>query len=137
MIDWLRLHFAQNINDKPRLENKKSRILARVVSVYDGDTFTIIMIDNRKIVKRRCRCLGYDSPEMKTKIDSEYRRAIAAKYFLQAYLPKTVFRIDTYGFDKYGRLLVDYTKKGKSLKDVMIEHGHGYEYHGGKKNQSM
>tara|TARA_B100000482_G_scaffold180597_2_gene153192 strand:- start:170 stop:517 length:348 start_codon:yes stop_codon:yes gene_type:complete len=106
---------------------------AKVVSVYDGDTFTVAIVHNRQIVRRRCRCIGYDSPEIKGVTDEERKHALAAKHFLDTYLPKKVFILETYGSDKYGRLLVNYNKRGKSLKDVMIENGHGYEYHGGKK----
>jgi len=134
-MDWIRLYFATKLSDKPRFENLHKSIYAKVISVYDGDTFTIAMVHNGHIVRRRCRCRGYDSPEIKGSSDEEKKRAISAKLFLEAYLPKTVFRIQTYGSDKYGRLLVDYKKKGKSLQDIMIENGHGYEYHGGKKIQ--
>lgn len=132
-MDWLRLYFSKNLSDKPRFENLQKNIYAKVISVYDGDTFTIVMIHNRQIVRRRCRCIGYDSPEIKGSGDEEKKRAIDAKLFIEAYLPKKIFRLKTYGSDKYGRLLVDYKKRGKSLKDVMIENGHGYEYYGGKK----
>lgn len=134
-MDWCRLYFATKLSNKPRFENLQTTMYAKVVSVYDGDTFTIAIVNNKQIVQRRCRCKGYDSPEMKGVDDETKQRAVAAKLFLQAYLPTTVFRIETYGLDKYGRLLVDYKKNGKSLKDVMIANGHGYEYNGGKKIQ--
>ena len=38
---------------------------AKVVSVYDGDTFTACFKYRGQIIKYRFRTFGYDSPEMK------------------------------------------------------------------------
>ena len=38
--------------------------LAKIVDVYDGDTYTCFK-HNREIIKYKFRTYGYDSPEMK------------------------------------------------------------------------
>ncbi len=117
-------------------DEKKHRIVwAKVSSIYDGDTFTVVYIQDGVLCKRRCRCSGYDSPEIKTKNLEEKKKACEAKEFLKTKLPKYVFKLKIYGLDKYGRFLVDIKIKKKFLKDIMIEAGHGYPYDGGTKKE--
>jgi endonuclease YncB( thermonuclease family) len=118
-----------------REERQKKVIWGKIVDIYDGDTFTICYIRDGKLVRRRCRCEGYDSPELRTKDVREKEAALRAKDFLQSHLPSGVSRFQINGLDKFGRLLVSYTKNGKSLADVMIENGHGYAYAGGTKQK--
>ena len=49
------------------------RILGRVVDIYDGDSCTIIFEWEGKMRKFKCRCNGYDSPEMKPLLNIENR----------------------------------------------------------------
>ena len=42
---------------------------AKVVDVYDGDTITVSIINNCTIQKHKLRMLGYDSPEMKPRLN--------------------------------------------------------------------
>ena len=114
-----------------RVENTHRKIHMKIYSVYDGDTFTAMIVDADGCVRlRRCRCVGYDSPEMKKGTKEE---ANAAKNRLTELLPKKMFLCKTQGFDKYGRLLVNVKYKNKFIKDIMIEEGFGYEYNGGCK----
>ena len=45
------------------------------------------------------------------------------------------FTVKSHGVGKYGRLLGEIFIDGeeKSLNELLIENGHAYEYHGGKK----
>tara|TARA_B100000700_G_scaffold316024_1_gene404884 strand:+ start:324 stop:776 length:453 start_codon:yes stop_codon:yes gene_type:complete len=112
---------------------------AKVVDVYDGDTCTIVFKWEGKYRKFKCRCYGYDSPEMKPRLNIENRdeikeNAVKAKERLIE-LTKNVIRIECMDFDKYGRLLVKLYKNNNSLiNDIMINEGHGYVYHGGTKH---
>ena len=120
-------------SDAPRYETRTGTILARVVDVYDGDTFTILLVSEGIVYRRRCRCLGYDAPEMRG-VNAEKDRAIAARDHLAKVLPKGVFSLDFSGTDKYGRLLVTCrVGRDERLDEHMIRHGHGYAYHGGRK----
>ena len=112
----------------PRSETAHRTVWARVVDVYDGDTFTILFEDHDgKIRRRRCRTMGYDAPEMRDK--TKKAEAIAARVRLRELLPSCVFLLRICGLDKYGRLLV----KMPRICKKMIEEGHGYEYYGGTK----
>ena len=118
-------------------------IIAKIVRVYDGDTFWACFYLGDNIVKFNCRCLGYDSPEMKpkNKTDDEKAKekaaAIKAKdHFIE--LCKTdndLVLLKCHDFDKYGRLLVEVFGKDKkeSVNNKMIKDGHGYAYDGGTK----
>jgi endonuclease YncB( thermonuclease family) len=122
----------------------KNKILdAKCCSVYDGDTFTIIFMYNGEILKYKCRCYGYDSPEMKPLLSKENREeeiklAHKAKdRFLELInkSPNGVIKIECLDFDKYGRILVNvynYVDKD-SVNDIMIKEGHGKPYFGGTK----
>ena len=44
-----------------------------IEDIYDGDTFKACFWLGDNIIKFSCRCLGYDSPEMKPRKDSPNR----------------------------------------------------------------
>ena len=112
---------------------------SKVVDVYDGDTCTIVFKWEGKYRKFKCRCYGYDSPEMKPRLNIENRdeikeNAVKAKERLIE-LTADIVRVECMDFDKYGRLLVKLYKNNNSLiNDIMINEGHGYVYHGGTKH---
>jgi endonuclease YncB( thermonuclease family) len=117
---------------------------ARACNIYDGDTFSIIFLHNNTVIKYRCRCLGYDSPEMKPSLSNQNREkekalAVIAKNRMTELLTKhesgLVF-VECFEFDKYGRILVRVYNMidTKSINEIMIEEGHGKIYDGGKKD---
>ena len=117
--------------DVPRYEKLAGRTMARCVDVYDGDTFTVILLHQRQPVRRRCRCIGYDAPEMR---GSDKVGALAAKEYLRGLIPHdTIFPLFFKGTDKYGRLLATFMVGNETLADHMIRMGHGYAYDGGTK----
>ena len=108
----------------------------------DGDTCHMLIVVDGNIQKHVVRMMGYDSPEMKPSLsdpkrDEKKRAAVAAKERLFALCSGKVLYIMCHGADKYGRQLVtaytsvDYT--GLTINQQMINEGHGYAYHGGKK----
>lgn len=111
---------------------------AKVVDVYDGDTCTIIFKWEGKYRKFKCRCYGYDSPEMKPRLNIENREEIISKAKLAKErfieLTKGIIYIECLDFDKYGRLLVNLYKNNCCINGIMIKEGHGYIYNGGKKH---
>ena len=131
MFSWFRLKCASHLSTAPREEKQSYRVWAKVVNVYDGDTITLALICRNKIVRRRCRLVRIDAPEMRGDHKSE---AIASRDFLQSILPKKVFRVQVLGLDKYGRLLIDpKTSKGQYVSKIMIVKKHAVFYDGGKK----
>ena len=134
-VDWVRLYKCSKRKDGKefeRVEGKRGKMWAKVESVYDGDTFTALIVHDGSVCRRRCRCSGYDSPEMRGP-NADKPRAEAAKKELETVLPASPFLMQYTGFDKYGRLLVSFDVGGKSLCQHMVDEGHGYLYDGGKK----
>lgn len=135
MMDFFRLQFCKGENRVYRVETKQWNMWMKVFSVYDGDTISVLCIHKGKIVRWRCRLIGYDSPELKTKDEDEKKRAIAARDFLKTILPKNAFRGKCKGLDKYGRILLDLKFKRKSISEIMIDSGHGLYYDGKTKSK--
>lgn len=121
------------MQDIPRLEKFEWTMWAKVVAVYDGDTITIVCVFRGKIVRWRCRLIGYDSPELRSQNAEEKKKALESKEFLMTLLPKSMFRCKCKGVDKYGRLLIDLKVKNVRISEIMISNNHGYAYSGGKK----
>jgi endonuclease YncB( thermonuclease family) len=122
----------------------KNKILdAKCCSVYDGDTLTVIFIYKGEIIKYKCRCCGYDSPEMKPLLNKENREEEiklahkAKERFLELInkSPTGLIKIECFDFDKYGRILVNVYNNvdNDSINNIMIKEGHGKPYFGGKK----
>ncbi len=119
------------------------RFKVKPCNVYDGDTFSILFIYKDEIIKYRCRCLGYDTPEMKPSLKNpnrEKEKEMAKKArdrFIELLNrgQNGLVEVDCGGFDKYGRILVTVYNgvDQKSLNELMVEEGHGIPYNGGTK----
>jgi endonuclease YncB( thermonuclease family) len=124
---------------------KGKRFKCRYCNIYDGDTFSIIFIFKDEIIKYRCRCLGYDTPEMKPSLKNPNREkekevAKLAKARFIELLEKGkdgLIEVECFEFDKYGRILVNVYNgvDNESLNDIMIKEGHGIPYSGGTKEK--
>ena len=116
---------------------------ARIIDVYDGDTFTACFMHKDEIIKVKCRCNGYDSPEMKPLLSDPNRdkikeMAIKAKErfceLVKFNKPKQLVDLQCYEFEKYGRLLCDVYVDKIHINSIMLKEGHGKEYSGGTKD---
>ena len=47
--------------------NFEGKVVARVCSIYDGDTLDLAFLYRGKITRKPCRMYGIDTPEMKMK----------------------------------------------------------------------
>jgi len=109
---------------------------AKVLSVYDGDTITVSLDLGLSIeVKAKCRLLGIDTPEIRTKSAAEKEAAYTARDRVRdLVLGKTVILHSVAKPDKYGRLLVKvWAEDGSCVNQVLIDEGLAREYDGGKK----
>ena len=158
----LRSNQLENIeyNDVEYFSLNNMEMVAKVVDVYDGDTCTVIFNLSDKLVKFKCRCKGYDSPEMKPSKDLKNRDQIIidanksknffinqvtnikieedviySKNDLKSKLLSNhkLIKIKTYEWDKYGRLLADFYNGSVNVNQLMIDKGYGYPYDGGTK----
>ena len=130
--------------DVPYFNFKNKSFIAKPCHVYDGDTFSVIFDYRGELIKYRCRCYGYDTPEMRPLLknpnrDHEKKLAYAAKAriieLLEAH-PSKLIKIECLDFDKYGRLLIKAFNNvnEKSINEIMVEEGHGKWYDGGTKD---
>lgn len=134
----------QSTDDIPYFTFKGKEIYAYPISVYDGDTFSVVFEYHGEIIKYRCRCYGYDSPEMKPALknpnrDQEKEQAHLAKNKLAELLhkhPSKLVKMECLDFDKYGRILVNVSNMvdEERVNDLMIKGGFGKPYFGGKKD---
>lgn len=126
----------KSVNKEPRYEDRSGKLLAKCVDVYDGDSFTALIVVEGRAFRRRCRCIGYDSPELRGP-NADVPNAQAAKEELKRVMPNGIFMLTFEGTDKYGRLLVKFKVNNNVwLADHMIRLGHGYPYNGGKKKSA-
>lgn len=118
----------------------------RVVSIYDGDTFTAMWTYAGFVMREKIRVIGYDSPEIKISlsIPKDLREKMKAagksakEYLSGLIMDKSGGVVDLLveGRDKYGRLLSKvYLQDGRSVTDLMLDARHGFEYGGGTRDK--
>lgn len=150
-------------NDKLPLFNLNGyKGWAKVVNVYDGDTFRAVIYKNNMLMKFTFRPIGYDAPEMKPRLDTPQRE----QHILQAYqaknkletlfcfeqsldtIPREWYKcfdtnsngliwIDCQKNDKYGRVLVTMYKTPEneiSINSLMLSSGLVLPYDGKTKS---
>ena len=114
---------------------------AEVLSVYDGDTVTLMIDQGMKHFARvKVRMIGIDTPEIRTKDLDEKKRGYEAKDYLKSRIEGKTIIVQTLKKGKFGRwlgVMWDYTEDaddlGESLNDEMIRMGHAKAYDGGKR----
>jgi len=118
---------------------KKYEYVATLVRVVDGDTCdAMIDLGFNTWVKKRIRFYGVDTWECRTRNKAEKKKGLLAKDFTKQLLQDSDngrFAVRSHGVGKYGRVLGELFVKGhdKSVNELLKDHGHAYEYHGGKK----
>jgi endonuclease YncB( thermonuclease family) len=140
-----RLKNIKNYEDIPYFTFNGKTFYGLPCNVYDGDTFSIIFIFQNNIIKYKCRALGYDSAEIKPRLnildrEKHIELAIAAKIKLIELLnkhPSKLVKVECHNFDKYGRILVNVWNMidEKSINQIMIEEGYGKIYNGSTKEE--
>ena len=130
-----------------------------LIKVVDGDTIDcFIDLGFNLKTKKRIRYMGIDTWESRTRDLEEKKKGLAAKARNKKLLEEGVFKLKSFGTGKFGRVLgeifvdpdivgdhinecisnsdssIDLDHDGwVSVNDILIEEGHAYEYHGGKK----
>lgn len=112
---------------------------AEVISVYDGDTITVMIDQGMKHFARvKVRLVGINTPEIRTKDLDEKKRGLEAKEYLKSRIEGKTVIVHTVKKGKFGRWLgilwvfeEDMDTLGESLNDEMIRVGHAQAYFGG------
>lgn len=126
---------AENLDtimDAPLFSLDGQYYKAKVVSVYDGDTITIIFKYKFDYVKWKCRLLYVDTPEIKSNCELEKQYAITVRNILRDKILNKTLKIRCGGFDKYGRLLIEiFDDNGiSSINHWLITNNYAFEYDG-------
>ena len=113
----------------------------KVLSVYDGDTFTIDLDlgIHVHLTPISCRFAGIDTPEIKSKTASEKEAATKARDWLRGKIQDKVVLVHSLSSpDKYGRLQVriwcEETAGKTCINDQLISAGLARAYDGGTKS---
>ena len=100
----------------------------RVIRVYDGDT---VLVDRGKD-RRLVRLLGIDAPETsKSRGQPGQPFSVRARRHLSDRILGRCVELDSYGDDRYGRLLAVIHLEGENINLEMIQHGLA-EHYGGR-----
>lgn len=114
---------------------------ATVLSVYDGDTVTLMIDMGMKHFTRvKVRLSGIDTPEIRTRDDAEKARGLAARDYLSERIKGKEVIVHTVKKGKFGRWLGriwlpndedSIGSLGESINEELIRVGHADPYHGG------
>ena len=144
-----KIKLRKTTNETTKLFNFDGyRTICKVVDVYDGDTITVTFVFRGKVIKYKVRMYGYDSPEMKPRLnkqnrDKEIKKAKEAKEYLKSLIYNKIVIIECGKFGKYGRLLGKIYVGGSCLTPSlyinghMVDMGYGIEYFGGTKKNPL
>ena len=113
----------------------------KVTSVYDGDTFKVMLPCTLPVVCDyiSVRVRGVDAPEFKTKDSCEKKKAKEAKLFTREFLKKGSVTLRNCGKDKYFRLLCsvfvvnEEKQEESSLATALLNANLAVPYEGQKK----
>lgn len=121
-------------------ENKVLK--CKVLSVYDGDTITIAFKHDGNIVKKKCRLLGIDTPEIRTKNKKEKEKGYEAREFMSNLIEGKIVYVKCGPWSKYGDILgkvfltkEELDKEAPCVNDVMVTKGLAHKYFGGTKEK--
>lgn len=111
---------------------------AKVVTQYDGDSFTVVFFYNEEPLKFKIRLNGIDTAEKRSKNLAEKAYAIKARDRLKELIGEDLIWLKCCGVDKYGRILAEASLQPDDINtfnEILINENLAYEYHGGTKKE--
>ena len=115
----------------------KDNVCAQIVSVHDGDTFTVNMVGWPEVVGKKIgiRIKGIDTPELHDKRAEMRAKAMIARTFTCLKLKSaSVITLQNLSRDKYFRLDADVLVDGQDLGKMLLERKLAVPYDGGTKH---
>jgi micrococcal nuclease len=104
--------------------------LAKVIKVYDGDTITIGTIMNKNNYKFQVRLNRLDTPELKTKNETEKKAGLLVRDKLIDKILNQIITINIIKYDKYGRLLAEIYLNNENINDWLLNNKYAVPYNG-------
>lgn len=157
-MEKVKEQFKQYGGNTPLFTLNGTKCWGRIVNLYDGDTFKVIIKIFDNYYKINMRMCAIDTCEIKSKDEANKKKAIQARNrILQLVCPEEDINLDKnytkkeidailnkhvcmvwvnlLEFDKYGRTLCDVynTPDSESFSKILISEKLGYEYFGDTK----
>jgi endonuclease YncB( thermonuclease family) len=116
---------------------------AKVIKVYDGDTYWIAAWHCGRLLRFRIRLYGVDCAEMKSKDLEQKQQAINAKQYVSDLILGQIVDIDVLENrmingkvikEKWGRLLCTIKTHGVDIAQLLIDQKYAKPYFGGTKH---
>jgi len=114
---------------------------AKVVKVYDGDTFTIVYNDNTGIkeefIQNKIRLYGIDCCEIKDKDNTAKKKANDAKDFVKKLILNEIVDVEILNGkkvdgktvnEKYGRLIGRVSFRGQDISTLLLQNNLAVKY---------
>lgn len=147
-------------HDIPRFSFAGQSFYTRIIDMYDGDSFRIVVHVNGTIAYAMTRLTGIDTAEMRSKSAAEKAVALESRDFALAWALKTeektfakkkdvkaalaetpaIVFVKCHDNDRYGRILIevfrdrdDAEASRNSLNSLMLAKGGAVAYEGGTK----
>jgi micrococcal nuclease len=129
-INWEQL----NEETVPKFSLEGQQVLAKVTSVYDGDTVKLCFGFSGNMYIWNCRIEGVDTPELRTRNLKEKEYGYKVRDELRKLILGKVFKVQCGEFDKYGRLLVNILLDDElTVSKWLIDNEYAFYYDGGTK----
>jgi len=111
---------------------------AKVLSVYDGDTMTLLIdVGFNMFIKEKVRLIGLDVPELRTKNLKEKKLGYEVRDYVRGKVLDKEVKVKTEKKGKFGRYLatVYYLQGDKyiNLNTDLVKKGYARPYWGGKR----
>lgn len=109
-----------------------------VIKVYDGDTITIaqkLPYENSPLFRFAIRLNGIDSPEIKTKHESEKKYAERSRDALHQLIFEKKVTLKNISLEKYGRILADLYYNDIHVNKWLLDNKYAIPYDGTKKKE--
>jgi len=109
-----------------------------VIKVYDGDTITIaqkLPYENSPLFRFAIRLNGIDSPEIKTKYESEKKYAERSRDALHQLIFEKKVTLKNISLEKYGRILADLYYNDIHVNKWLLDNKYAIPYDGTKKRE--
>ncbi len=132
----------ENTENVPWLTLDGISCQCKVVDVYDADTVTLVLPLDEKLYMVKCRLLGIDSAEKRTKNLDEKKVSLEAAQWLSDLIKNKVIWVKCGDWGKYGGRMLgnlymtkDDLDVNNSINNMIVEKGYAYMYNGKKKKK--
>ena len=101
----------------------------KLLRIIDGDTIeAAIFLGFNISIKKKIRIAGINTPEIRSRKESEKQKAFAAKKRLEEMFVSKDLVIHSKGFDKYGRCIAEVFTSDLNVGETLIREGYAKKF---------